>query len=158
MQDKNISPNFKLSEFNKRQKDSNLWVEPIPALLHVVQKIREKTGHAVTITDGVRSVEDHIALYKGIHGIGLWDHIKWTSRHLAQHGRPYLMAIDFKCSDGYSGYLTGEQINAHIQEIVKSPSFKDLFPDCYWGIGIGMHYVHLDTGDREVDAQWRYNY
>jgi hypothetical protein len=158
--DQFLTPFFKLSEFNKNISDPKLWVKPRPELLHVLQKLRERTGESVLITDGARTIQDHIETYKKIatRGGKHWtDVIVWTSRHLPAHGHSELRAVDIKCKSG-KDFLTGAQVRDKVLEIVNRESFKELFGECFWGFGVGKKYLHLDTGDRLKNAEWGYDY
>ena len=176
-----ISPNFTLAEFNQRRLNAHYWAMPLASLLHVVQKLRERIGSPVKITDGARTVEAHIELYKKLHGDAWQDKITWNSKHLCAwddplvvyEGLPYkaLCAVDVKCrNDGVDFeknvdksvdnlWITGGRMASIVHEVVKSKSFNELFPDCFWGVGVGKNFIHLDTGPRrQADAVWAYDY
>lgn len=168
MNNKKISSHFWLSEFNGNRLDADNRAFPVSPLLHVLQKLRERTGEPVKVTDGVRSVENHISTYQCIYADKWQEKISWTSRHLAHWDDPLvnfegltykgLCAVDFKCKRRGGGYYSGDEIVVLLKSIIDMPAFSELFGKCFWGIGIGKEYVHLDTARRKSNATWRYGY
>jgi len=145
--DRKITDNFYLSEFG--------WVEPYPHIAALLQELRERTSEAVTITRGASSIEHHIAVYKRVATMKEphkdWrDIVRWTSRHLPSHTHSLLRAVDIKCRKG-DKYYTGLEVYKMVEEC-------KAYNGHFWGIGIGRHYVHVDSGDRTEQTRWRYDY
>ena len=151
--------NFSLEEF-KSSFDSDFYVAPEIDLLILLQKVRSKLKKRIILTDGPRTVTQHIKTYKSLDkrellsGKKWFEAIPWGSRHLPKFNCG-LRAVDLKCTDcvgkdGVTIYLTGEEL-------------KDIFRDeakymgLYTGIGVGKRYIHLDV-DREQDTTWYYSY
>jgi hypothetical protein len=168
-----LSEYFTLAEFNVKDTDEFgkpsyyplPWVYPNGPLFHVLQRVREKTGFPVRITSGRRDIEDHIRVYKQIASTGQksgnwWEIITWNSKHLPAFGEDKLRAVDIKCRRSHEPgeYFTGEEIKAIILDIVGSSEFKNLYGNCFYGLGVGRQYVHLDFSGRDKNTEWGYNY
>ena len=170
MENKKVSHNFWLSEFN--------YVMPDYRLLLILQNgIRNYTKSPVTILNSTRTVKEHVQIYKeleskkqiatknnGLSDIALIDVIPWGSRHLPTFETSYLRAVDIKCKNSNGGYYTGLEIYNSIMFYVESEEFlvqlnKNNFKyqDRFVGIGIGKHFVHIDI-DRKKHTKWEYSY
>lgn len=144
MEDKQLSPNFKLSEFK--------YVPPAPELLEVLQRLRDNAKYPITIISAGRSVLDHISEYKSRYGSDWINHIAWDSRHLATYKEKYLgqlRAVDITIMKENNIYLSGDEIKERI--LLSKPKEISV------GLGIASHSLHLDV-DRETYTEWRYNY
>lgn len=118
-------------------------------LVKILNHLEQKEKCKITITDLGRTIQEHIATYKKIHGAAWMEHITWDSRHLPCWKTSKLRAVDFKCSvDGK--YLSGKQIKILILKVANELKIKV-------GLGVGSVFVHLDV-DREIYTEWSYNY
>lgn len=155
--DNQLTPNFKLSEFNN--------VMPHPALLALLQALRERIDRPITITDSTRTPGQHVETYlkleaehkiytlsNGLGSRSVWDMIPWGSKHLPCFETPYLRAIDFIAPKG-SEKVTGKLLTKHLEALI--PSVKKVY-NTGFGIGTGHTYVHLDV--RPCEARWEYGY
>lgn len=140
MNDRNVSKNFKLSEFN--------YVEPENNLVKILQYLRDATGESIKITNSTRTVKEHIKIYQDLYKDDWLNKIPWGSKHLPAYGRG-LRAVDIKCRRG-NDYYTGQEIF----EIVDPFCFSE---GIFYGIGVGKKYVHIDI-DRIRNARWGYDY
>ena len=172
MVNKQLSKHFWSKEFGN--------VIPDPRLLWVLEFVREQTGYPITITSGARSVQEHVAIYRGLdvnkkiktkeNGLGdipLFKLIPWQSRHLPRHrylgksGSEFLLASDIKCNNGNGGFYTGKEIETIINQCLISADYYRYCAsigkkqDSYLGLGIGDNWCHVDTG-RERPARWSY--
>lgn len=138
-----VSKNFYLSEFN--------GVQPELDLLMILQTVRDKIGHKIIITDSARTIEEHINIYKKIHGDNWQNVIPWKSRHLPCWRTSKLRAVDIKCEIGKNKYLEGKILF----DIVKKEASKLNIPI---GLAHGNFFIHLDV-DRKKYTTWKpYNY
>jgi|DEB0MinimDraft_6_1074348.scaffolds.fasta_scaffold81069_1 hypothetical protein len=165
-----ISKNFWLSEFN--------YVMPDLRLLAILQTLRDKLNTSVTITDSSRDFMTHYLIYKSLsdehkintleNGLGdkpLIDCIPFRSRHLAQHNKPYLRAVDIASKKSNTEYYTGEDLKEVILNYVNSAKYYNFLidnkfkkeTDRFIGVGVGNHYIHLDI-DRDRYTEWAYGY
>lgn len=139
-----LSENFKLSEFG--------GIQPHPALLSILQYLANRTKHFIIITNGPRSIQDHIKIYQDKFGDNWELKIPWKSRHLPKHGCPYLRAVDFKIVDKISKEaMQGDDIYNLIREACISKNYQGNKT----GIGIASNWCHLDI-DRDKHTMWRY--
>ena len=149
MEDRQLSENFKFSEFG---------AVPTHDLLELLQSLRKHLGRSIEISDGAREIKDHIDIYKKLHGQQWLEVIPWDSRHLPTFkDQGYLRAVDIKVRKILGDmsqvvWLSGAELKEHIQLIRNSE-----FPNLKLGLGIGSNFLHVDT-DRTADTEWKYNY
>lgn len=136
MEDKSVSENFMLSEFN--------YVNPDDRLLLILQTIRSIVNIPIKITDAARTFKEHVDIYKKLYKDAWEQHITWDSKHLPMFEMK-LRAVDF-CIEGYTGI--------ELRELVKKVSL-DL--NIIVGIGTGSNFIHLDI-DRQTMTYWDYSY
>lgn len=139
MKDRRISQNFNLSEFG--------YIEPELTLLRILQQLREDIATPIKITDGSRTVKQHIDIYFKLYGEEWLKHIPWGSKHLPAYGQG-LRAVDIKSKKG-DEYWRGDMLAEDVTKIAK------VF-DIRVGLGVGKHFIHIDV--RKRDARWKYNY
>ena len=165
-----LSKNFWLSEFN--------YVMPDLRLLAILQTLRDKLDTSVTITDSSRDFMTHFLLYKSLsdenkintleNGLGakpLIECIPFKSRHLAEHNKPYLRAVDLVARKNSQEYYAGEELKKVIVNYVNSSKYYNFLidnkfekeTDRFIGLGVGNNYIHLDI-DRDRYTEWRYGY
>lgn len=102
--------------------------------------------YQVEITDGARTIQEHIDIYKKLYPKDWFDKVPFGSRHLPVWDTIYLRAVDLKLRlNGIT--LTGYEAKNAI-ELIKP---KDIF----FGYGIGDFYLHVDC-DRTKPTEWRY--
>tara|TARA_R100000963_G_C4640113_1_gene103788 strand:+ start:1188 stop:1607 length:420 start_codon:yes stop_codon:yes gene_type:complete len=137
-----LSKNFSDYEFKN--------ATPDPGLLSILQGTRDVIDSTIKITDSTRTINEHINLYKRIHGEAWMEKIPWKSRHLPCWKTSYLRAVDFKATKADGSPWKG----AMLAEAVKSVA-KDL--NIHIGLGVGSQFIHLDI-DRGAFVSWGYEY
>lgn len=167
MQDRQLSENFKLSEFN--------YVEPDPRLLHILQYLRDRIGEPIVVTDSARTFSEHVAVYQKLerkgklktrgNGLGdkaLIDCIPMDSRHLPSYSTPYLRACDISVRS--LGVWNGDSLASLVKLYTHTReyfAFLEALPEAqqssHVGIGIGLNFIHIDI-DRERETVWKYEY
>jgi len=149
------------------QYSENFWdhefsfVKPEPILLTILERLRVKTKNSIHITNGPRTVEQHINLYKKLESLAKlrgkkwYEAIPWGSRHLPAFGKK-LRAVDInalkpgkKMGRDNSLYL-GEDLYIYLREIEKEMNIN-------LGVGIGRTFCHIDI-DRKQPTSWYYGY
>jgi hypothetical protein len=123
---------------------------PEPKLLAMLQGTRDIVDCAIKITDSIRTINEHIEIYKRIYGEDWLQKIPWKSRHLPCWDTPNLRAVDFKAIKSDGSFWKGTML----AEAVKSVA-KDL--NVHIGLGIGSEFIHLDV-DRKSFTTWGYHY
>lgn len=125
-----ITPHFKLSEFNCHDKAKTPypeeWIETrLKPLCEALEKIREKTGKPLVVTSGYRTLEHN----KAVGGVS-------KSPHLSG------IAADIVCKG-----FTGDEL-AHIAlELIKENKIPN------GGLGVYPNRIHYDI--RSGSARWR---
>tara|TARA_R110000787_G_scaffold272740_1_gene380266 strand:+ start:13681 stop:14139 length:459 start_codon:yes stop_codon:yes gene_type:complete len=149
----NYSEHFSKKEFK--------YIDPEEILLTVLENLRYKTKDSVIITDGARTIQQHIDTYKKLEsqdnlGGKTWiEAIPWGSKHLPAFGMK-LRAVDLKAiktrdlDRKVTEYYTGKEIYSLLKEVESELNVN-------LGIGVGNFYCHLDVG-RERPTNWGYNY
>jgi len=136
--DKQLSDNFLLSEFN--------GVGPHHDLLLLLQRAREEVKQPIIINKNggsARTFREHFDIYYAKHADNWNKYIPWNSRHLPKYGVG-LRAVDIS-SNGVSG-----------KELAKL--FQDI-ADMYHiniGLGVGINWIHIDV-DRKESVVWYYD-
>lgn len=130
-----ISNNFYLSEFK--------GVMPEQDLLDLLQEVRDYAAQGIKITDSIRTVKEHIAIYHKLYGEEWLTHIPWGSKHLPSYNQG-LRAVDMKIKN-----MKGEYLGKAIELCAKKLDIKI-------GLGVGMSFCHVDVRDK--DARWAYKY
>ena len=124
---KQLSKNFKASEFAKSGNKRFTKIRLDPELVRCVQNIRDKVARPVVITSGYRSFKYNNEVYKQR------DQTPTKSRHLSGQ------AVDIKIT-GMSGLdIAKAAIDAYGKDI---------------GVGIGADYAHIDV--RGKWSRWTY--
>lgn len=141
--DKQLTANFKLSEFE--------YVEPDPRLITLLQMAREDLKLPIIITRGPSSPIDHLNIY---HGRAPFD-IPWGSRHLPCFHNPYLRAADIQVQQP-GGYKTGQELKELMLKLRDTPYYMGKFHRVFLGLGAGKTFLHIDI-DRKEDTFWGYD-
>lgn len=141
MQDRRISKNFLLSEYNPNW--TYKYVEPDQILGSLLQTLRDRVG-PVTITSGPRTFKQHLALYNN-NDISK---VTYNSRHLPKFGNIMLRAADISVKHHDGRY---DEIKTQLLDIRDK-----IYPSCFLGIGVANNFLHLDV-DRERDTFWTYS-
>ena len=133
--DKQLSDNFLLSEFN--------GVEPHHDLLLLLQRAREEVKQPIIINKNggsARTFREHFDIYYKKYG-GSWkEHIPWDSRHLPKYNTG-LRAVDI-----YSNDVTGKELAWLFRNIADKHGINI-------GLGVSDNWIHIDV-DREKNATW----
>ena len=115
-----------------------------PVLGSLIENLEK--DYKVIITDGARSIQEHVEIYKKNYPKNWHEKIPFGSRHLPSWDTIYLRAIDIKLYHK-DREMTGDEIKLAV-EAVKDKSI-------FFGYGIGKNYLHVDC-DRKRPTEWRY--
>lgn len=159
MGDVKISNNFFLSEFG--------GVAPETALLKILQEIRDYLNSPIIITDSIRSISEHVQIYKRLERenkiktlgnrlgtLSLFEYIPWKSRHLPAWHTNKLRAVDITCVRDNGIQYTGAELYSILNTVGSGEDGCALVP---LGIGVGKTFLHIDV-DRKRHAYWEYDY
>jgi len=121
-----------------------------PFILIVMQLTRNHyhDSDPIVVTSTIRSIEEHILIYKKRYGSKWLTKIAWKSGHLARPFDPTCYAIDF---------LRKEDIIDHLEFSIDRVEAMKIFPHFYYGIGIAKDFIHFDIApERTRYSRWYY--
>ena len=137
-----ISKNFHDYEFKNIKPDLNL--------LTLLQATRDAIDCPIKITDSIRTIQDHIEIYKKIYKDDWFEKIPWGSRHLPCWETPNLRAVDIKAKKKDGSYWKGGILAEAVKEEAKTLNI-------HIGLGVGKEFLHIDV-DRKQFTTWNYTY
>lgn len=134
-----------------------------PFLLFALEQIRIDFKKKIFITSTIRSITEHIKIYKERYGSEWEKYITWESGHLPSKvyyetinaTLPEVKAVDFTFEDKYLPFKEKGQIQSSITNSLMK--LKPFFPNNFTndgipkdgipkvGLGIGEDFVHLDV-------------